>query len=155
MSSIRIARSNRPPSSHFDDPKDVISNILDGLKHPHDPAPYFGYEILYAASTTRWRGVLRKSVGAPPSSSSSTTTNIAEEEDDDDDVGLVYRALGTSMERRGNQFRMLVRSKMDANFNFEHSSHSSSHSRSANDDDDGRYVIEFPQEALDYYDGSA
>ena len=82
-SKIEAERLQRPPSNstHFSDSKNVVTAILDGLLRPHDPVPYFGYEILYTSSTPHWKDVLRKSVGAP----------IGTEEE------LIFRALSTSM----------------------------------------------------------
>ena len=90
-SKINAERMNRPPSTNMT-PKEVVTSILDGLLSPHDPLPYFGYEILYTSCTDKWKETLRKSVGAP---------NDAEE-------GLVYRALSNSMERTDTQFGILV-----------------------------------------------
>jgi hypothetical protein len=132
-SAIEAERSRRPPSNlvQFADAKAVVTSVLDGLRCPHVPAPYFGYEILYTSSTERWREVLRKSIGAP--------SKMMEE-------GLIFRALGTSIERPRNQFAILVRTDMNYLV--------------ASDDSDveflnGRYEIEFPQDTLDYYDGTA
>ena len=88
---VNTERMNRPPSTDMT-PKEVVTSILDGLLTPHDPLPYFGYEILYTSCTDKWKETLRKSVGAP---------NDAEE-------GLVYRALSNSMERTDTQFGILV-----------------------------------------------
>ena len=97
-SAIDAERSLRPPSARFaGDPRDAVASVLAGLSRPHDPAPHFGYEVLYASSTPRWREVLRRSVGAPAGA---------------EDV-LVPRALGASIERPGNQFAILVRSGDD------------------------------------------
>ena len=67
VTELESERLKRPPSNatHFQDPKNVVTSILNGLLHPHQPAPLFGYEILYQASTQHWQNVLRKSVGAP------------------------------------------------------------------------------------------
>ncbi|KAL3816548.1 hypothetical protein ACHAXA_011847 [Cyclostephanos tholiformis] len=155
-SSIDIVRSTRPPSPHIDDPRDVVSAILDGLRCPHSPVPYFGYEVLYMTSTTRWQEVLRRSVGASTTTTTTTTmtnatygTSTTTTVDD----GLVCRALGSSIERPGNQFKILVRSGM--NVDSESSSSSSSSSSNSANGIDGRYVVEYPHDALDYYDGSA
>jgi len=132
-SAIEAELSRRPPSNlvQFADAKAVVTSVLDGLRCPHVPAPYFGYEILYTSSTERWREVLRKRIGAP--------SKMMEE-------GLIFRALGTSIERPRNQFAILVRTDMNY--------------LAASDDSDveflnGRYEIEFPQDTLDYYDGTA
>jgi hypothetical protein len=131
-SAIEAERSLRPPSSGFaGDPRDVVASVLAGLRRPHDPAPYFGYEVLYASSTPRWREVLRRSVGAS-----------AGAED-----ALVPPALGASIERPGNQFAILVLCSGDGR--------GDNSSSGPAGEEGGRYAIEFPQETLDYYDGSA
>lgn len=58
-SAIEAERSCRPPSNlvQFADARDVVTSILDGLRCPHEPVPYFGYEILYTSSTERWQEV--------------------------------------------------------------------------------------------------
>jgi hypothetical protein len=132
-SAIDAERSLRPPSARFaGDPRDAVASVLAGLSRPHDPAPHFGYEVLYASSTPRWREVLRRSVGASAGA---------------EDV-LVLRALGASIERPGNQFAILVRSGDDGRDD-------ASPSGSSGEGEGGRYMIDFPQETLDYYDGSA
>ncbi|KAL3775531.1 hypothetical protein ACHAW5_001550 [Stephanodiscus triporus] len=137
-SAIDAERSRRPPSCDLADPRDVVASVLDGLIRPHEPAPYFGYEVLYATSTSRWREVLRKSVGA---------SRAVED-------GLIYRALGASIERPGNQFGILVRSGMeDANANRDDDDRDDASGSSSYAD--GRYAVEFPHDTLDYYDGSA
>ena len=90
-SKINAERINRPPSTNMT-PKEVVTSILDGLLSPHDPLPYFGYEILYTSCTDEWKETLRKSVGAP----------------DDTEEGLIYRVLSTSIERTDTQFGILV-----------------------------------------------
>ena len=66
-SAIEVERCRRPPSNlvQFANARDVVTSVLDGLRCPHVPVPYFGYEILYTTSTNRWQEVLRKSIGAP------------------------------------------------------------------------------------------
>jgi hypothetical protein len=135
-SAIEAERCRRPPSNlvQFTNAKAVVTSVLDGLRCPHVPVPYFGYEILYTTSTNRWQEVIRKSIGVP------SNNNVMEE-------GLIFRALGTSIERPRNQFAILVRTD---NMN----------QLAASDDSDvaslnGRYEIEFPQDTLDYYDGTA
>jgi len=89
---INAERINRPPSTTMT-PKEVVTSILDSLLSPHDPLPYFGYEILYYTSCTdKWKETLRRSVGAL----------------DDTEEGLIYRALSTSLERIDTQFGILV-----------------------------------------------
>lgn len=130
---IESERLLRPPSnsSHFADPKNVVVSILDGLLQPHEPVPYFGYEILYTASTPHWKDVLRASVGAPD--------GTADE--------LIYRALSASMERANNQFGILVGLGTDSG------------STNCKDAETTRgidyYTTEFPWDTLDYYDGTA
>ena len=132
--SIESERNSRPPSnsSHFDDPQNVVISLLSGLLHAHDPVPYFGYEILYSASTEDWREVLRKSVGA---------SNETKEE-------LIYRALGSSMERENNQFGILVGLGTDDGTIQSTGMHLTSQA-------EDYYTIEFPYDTLDYYDGTA
>ena len=127
---IEVERLRRPPSNstHFADPRNVVTAILDGLLRPHDPVPYFGYEILYTSSTTQWRNALRKSVGAPIGV----------------DEASIFRALSSSMERPNNQFGILVGLGTDED-----------DSTTKYVDDDGYYTIEFPWDTLDYYDGTA
>ena len=61
---------------------------------------------------------------------------------------MVPRTLGASIERPGNQFTILVRSGDDGCDN-------ASPLGSTGGGEGIRYVIDFPQETLDYYDGSA
>ena len=127
-----------PPSnsSYFQDPKNVVTSILNVLLKPHAPVPMFGYEILYQSSTPRWQDVLRKSVGAPIG----TKTE------------LIYRALSTSMERNGNQFGILVGQGTDQSIATEITRIQNGHVQDA---DEEYYTIEFPWDTLDYYDGTA
>ena len=120
----------------------VSSLLLDGLLRPHEPVPYFGYEILYTSSTAHWKDVLRKSIGAP----------IGTEPE------LIYCALSTSMERDENQFGILVGLGTD------HVDHDAATTKSSNGlavgqlllvEEGGYYTIEFPFDTLDYYDGTA
>jgi hypothetical protein len=136
-SAIEVERSRRPPSNlvQFANARDVVTSVLDGLRCPHVPVPYFGYEILYTTSTNRWQEVLRKSIGVP-------SNKMMMEE------GLIFRALGTSIERPRNQFAILVRTD---NMNQLIVASDDSDVESMN----GRYEIEFPQDTLDYYDGTA
>ncbi|KAL7524151.1 hypothetical protein ACHAXR_000459, partial [Thalassiosira sp. AJA248-18] len=131
-SKIEDERLHRPPSNstHFSEPKNVVISILDGLLRPHEPVPYFGYEILYTSSTKHWKDVLRKSVGAP----------IDTEEE------LIFRALSASMERANNQFGILVGLGTDQDSN--------TNTPSEFSEESGHYTIEFPWDTLDYYDGT-
>jgi hypothetical protein len=54
---LESEKLQRPPSNstNFEDPKNVITSILNGLLRPHEPVPLFGYEILYQSSTEHWR----------------------------------------------------------------------------------------------------
>ena len=118
---INAERMNRPPSTDMT-PKEVVTSILDGLLSPHDPLPYFGYEILYTSCTDNWKETLRKSVGAL----------------DDTEEGLIYRALSTSLERIDTQFGILV-----------------GMAEETDDGSSGDYIVDFPFDTLDYYDGTA
>ena len=120
-SKINAERINRPPSTNMT-PKEVVTSILDGLLSPHDPLPYFGYEILYTSCTDEWKETLRKSVGAP----------------DDTEEGLIYRVLSTSIERTDTQFGILV-----------------GMAEERDDGNSGDYIVDFPFDTLDYYDGTA
>ena len=110
-----------------DDPiKLAVTSILDSLSRPHSPIPYFGYKMLYEGSTSHWQEVLRKSVGASV----------------DTDETFFYTALTASMERRYNQFGILVGVVEDDAFR-------------DNDGVECYYKLEFPRDTLDYYDGTA
>lgn len=138
---VESERLERPPSnsSYFEDPKNVIAAILNGLLRPHEPVPFFGYEILYSSCTKHWQDVLRKSVGA----------TIGTE------IELIYRALSASMEREHNQFGILVGLGTDHN-DVVTASSSESKQQNGNDyDEEEYYTIEFPWDTLDYYDGTA
>eukprot|EP00986_Skeletonema_menzelii_P008239 scaffold3426_cov205-Skeletonema_menzelii.AAC.1 len=132
---VESEKLKRPPSNstYFQDPKNVITSVLDGLLAAHDPIPLFGYEILYQSSTKHWQDVLRKSVGAPEGT----------------ETELIYRALSKSMERGGhNQFGILVGLGTDHHNVVASDSSSEIHFN-------GYYTIEFPWDTLDYYDGTA
>ncbi|KAL7455756.1 hypothetical protein ACHAWC_007297 [Mediolabrus comicus] len=135
VTELESERLKKPPSNatHFEDPKNVVTSILNGLLHPHTPAPLFGYEVLYQASTQHWQNVLRRSVGAPNNT----------------EVELIYRALSTSMERKQNQFGILVGLGTDVSLT------STDNSNTNNAYDEEYYTIEFPWDTLDYYDGTA
>ena len=142
-SKIEAERQHRPPSNstHFAEPKNVVTSILDGMLRPHEPVPYFGYEILYSSSTPHWKDVLRKSVGAP----------IGTEEE------LIFRALSTSMERANNQFGILVGLGTDHDDYDDYDDSLSSKAYYHHDlrRHDDYYTIDFPWDTLDYYDGTA
>ena len=138
---VESERLERPPSnsSYFEDPKNVIAAILNGLLRPHEPVPFFGYEILYSSCTKHWQDVLRKSVGA----------TIGTE------IELIYRALSASMEREHNQFGILVGLGTDHNDVVTASSSESKQENGNDYDEEEYYTIEFPWDTLDYYDGTA
>ena len=140
---LESEKLQRPPSNstYFQDPKNVITSILNGLLQPHAPLPYFGYEIMYQSSTEHWQDVLRKSVGAPIGT----------------ETELIYRALSRTMERGGhNQFGILV--GLGTDHNVVATASLSEGKQSIIENDDGvqeYYTIEFPWDTLDYYDGTA
>lgn len=143
-SKLSHERTLHPPSnsSHFQNPQNVITSLLHSLLTPHSPVPYFGYEILYQSSTVHWKDVLRKSVGAP----------IGTDEE------LIYRALGGSMEREGNQFGLLVGLGTDTDDDVvatEDYATIDSAMVESNSKEGRYYTIEFPFDTLDYYDGTA
>ena len=140
-SKIEAERQHRPPSNstHFAEPKNVVTSILDGMLRPHEPVKYFGYEILYSSSTPHWKDVLRKSVGAP----------IGTEEE------LIFRALSTSMERANNQFGILVGLGTDHDDYDDDMPSSKAYYHHDLIRHDDYYTIEFPWDTLDYYDGTA
>lgn len=144
VTELESERLKRPPSNvtHFEDPKNVVTSILSGLLHPHEPAPLFGYEVLYQSSTQHWQDVLRKSVGAPNNT----------------EVELIYRALSTSMERKNNQFGILVGLGTDVSLTSSEilkQSTNIDNSNINNANGEEYYTIEFPWDTLDYYDGTA
>ena len=138
---IEAERIKRPPSNldHFAEPKNVVTSLFNGLLNPHEPVPYFGYEILYTASTSHWKDVLRKSVGAP----------VGTEEE------LIYRALSTSMERENNQFGILVGLGTDQDLSANNANTIPNEDVDYSIEVNGYYTIEFPWDTLDYYDGTA
>ncbi len=75
-----------------------MASVLAGLSRPCDPAPHFGYEVLHAP-------VVNAAVtlaGGPPEERGGVGGGAED--------ALVLRALGTSIERPGNWFAILVRS---------------------------------------------
>jgi len=139
---VESEKLQRTPSNstYFQDPKNVVTSILNGLLRPHTPIPLFGYEVLYQSSTPTWQDVLRKSVGAPV----------------DAPTELIYRALCTSMERKHNQFGILVGLGTDHNVGTISSFETQQgNGNNINNDDEEYYTIEFPWDTLDYYDGTA
>lgn len=127
MQSMQLQRKQLNNQDQDDDPiRLAVTSILDSLSRPHSPIPYFGYKMLYEGSTSHWQEVLRKSVGASV----------------DTDETFFYTALSASMERRYNQFGILVGVVEDDAFR-------------DNDGVECYYKLEFPRDTLDYYDGTA
>ncbi len=74
------------------------------------------------------------------------------------DEELIYRALGGSMEREGNQFGLLVGLGTDTDDDVvatEDYATIDSAMVESNSKDGRYYTIEFPFDTLDYYDGTA
>jgi len=140
--SLRDERRRRPPSADLA-PKGLVTSLLETLLRPHEVAPYFGYEVLYGCCTERWRGVLRASVGAGE--------GTADE--------LVYRALSSSMERRDNQFGILVGRGVDSSgavaVDTADGKGGDDSTLSLTLDGEDYYSIEYPWDTLDYMDGTA
>jgi len=157
------ALSNLPPHSddpRFEDPKNVITSVLEALQTPHIPCPFFGYEVLYGCCTGGWKGVLRRSVGVDfvlqEEHEDDRTPEKREErdEDDEEEKEIFLRALSASMERDNNQFGILVGLGTD----HDHEPLSSQTQNNQNDcknDEADTYALEFPWDTLDYYDGTA
>jgi hypothetical protein len=86
-----------------------------------------------------FQDVLRKSVGAPIGT----------------ETELIYRALCSSMERKHNQFGILVGLGTDHNVATTSITETKHENGNINRDGEGYYTIEFPWDTLDYYDGTA
>ncbi|KAL7472103.1 LOW QUALITY PROTEIN: hypothetical protein ACHAXS_012436 [Conticribra weissflogii] len=119
------------------------------------------FRVLYGCCTGVWKGVLRRSVGVD------SVVEKEEEEDgrsgekrpyraerNEEDREIILRALSSSMERDNNQFGILVGLGTDHD-------HEPTTSQQRNVQDGSQYdvgdtyVMEFPWDTLDYYDGTA
>lgn len=82
---------NRPPNTLIS-PSELIREILHGLLNPFDPLPDAGFRLVLRTATKKWRKRILQSVGA----------------NDHSNVEIVASALGSAIERPGNQFAILV-----------------------------------------------
>ena len=94
---IENERLRRPPyNPELVDPQQVISSLLEGLQNNHDPAPYFGMEQLWLASTLNWRRTLLRSMGMDASSILSVVS-----------LPALAKSLTSVMARPNQQFEVL------------------------------------------------
>lgn len=81
----------RPPNTELC-PVEFVSAVLSALLDPDKPLPDSGFRLLLRSSSSRWRSLVRCSVGAP----------------DDAVEDTVVRALSNAIGRPSNHFGILV-----------------------------------------------
>lgn len=81
----------RPPNTLIS-PTELVQDIIQGLLKPFDPLPDTGFRLILRTATTKWKRRILQSVGA----------------NDHSNTEIVASALGTAIERPGNQFAILV-----------------------------------------------
>lgn len=81
----------RPPNTDLS-PKQLIEEVMKGLRNPYHPVPDSGFRLMLRAATKQWRKKILDSIGAHL----------------DSDLEIVASALGAAIGRPHNQFAILV-----------------------------------------------
>jgi hypothetical protein len=151
MTQLAREQEKRPPNPNLD-PRQVVTALLEGLRTPHDPLPYFGVQILWESSTSTWQETLGRSIGmnmkhvldnTKPNTNTNTNnpnpltfSNVEQPPKQSLIVQSLYRALA----RPHQQFAILF------------SSSSSSDNNNNNNNNNNNYWVEFPSDVLEWDD---